>query len=392
MTDISRPGAIAIPAPDYDGEGWEDESRQWDVLLQRKTPPSIESVAEKYRAAVAGKRLLVTGAGGWIGSALARAAMRGGAREIVLLDAAEGAVHEIAQTLFELDGSAHPAVLASVCDAAAIDEVFARYRPQIVFHAAALKHVPLMESNPFAVVANNAIGTYILATAAAKHNSEQMVMVSTDKAVDPFSLMGASKRVAELLMLTRRSGTMRAKVVRLGNVLGSTGSIVPLFLRQIARGGPVTVTHTEVRRYFMTLPETVEALLAAISPGCPAGLLAPEPGAPIRVLDLAKYLIARSRQAEIPIVFTALRPGDKMEESLISTGETYAEERRGLLRTISSPMPEPATLDADFARLRHAVERRDLELLLEAVLRLVPEYQPSQLLREQLTAAAAVSA
>lgn len=248
-----------------------------------------------------------------------------------------------------------------------------------------------METNPFAVMANNALGTHTLTEAAAKYDCEQMVMVSTDKAVDPFSLMGASKRIAELVMLTPRAGVMRRKSVRLGNVFGSSGSVVPLFLRQIARGGPVTVSHPDVCRYFMTLTETVEALLYAASSECPEGLLGPELGAPIPVLDLAKYLIARTRQdqgataqdVEIPIVFTSLRPGDKMEESLISTREIYADGQEGLLRTILSPVPEPHDLHRAMSQLQRAVEQRDLELLLEAVLRVVPEYQPSQLLREQ---------
>lgn len=365
----------------------------WDEFLGRSTPPGIESVSQRHRDVLAGKRLLVTGAGGWIGSALAQAVVQAGARETVLVDTSEGALYEVAETLTEMGSAARFApVLANVCDLPAIAEVFARHKPEIVFHAAALKHVPLMETNPFAVLANNALGTQTLADAAERYGCRQMVMVSTDKAVDPLSLMGASKRIAELTMLVSRNGVMRRKAVRLGNVLGSSGSVVPLFLRQIARGGPVTVAHPDVRRYFMTLTETVDALLSSIAPECPAGLLAPYPGEPIRILDLAKHLIARSRKPEVPIVFTALRPGDKMEESLISAQETCAEGAHGLLRTIRGTLPEPDALDAAMSRLRQAVEHRNLGLLLEAVLLLVPEYRPSELLREQLPAGEAVHA
>ena len=259
-----------------------------------------------------------------------------------------------------------------------------------------------MESNPIAVVANNALGTQVLVEAAGRHNCEQMIMVSTDKAVDPLSLMGASKRIAELLVLTRQTSSVRSKSVRLGNVLGSSGSVVPLFLRQIARGGPVTVSHPEARRYFMTIAETVDSLLCAQSPNCPEGLLVPQLGAPIRVLDLAKYLIAQTHpylngsvpEHEIPIVFTALRPGDKMEESLISTRETYTGKSFGPLRAVKSPTYEPNELATGIRNLRQAVQRRDLRFLLETVHNMVPEYQPSSLLREQIPAAlgAAVSA
>lgn len=390
MTVSLRQGESPAPAPPI-----KVDSLPWNQFLGRRTPPSIESVSRKHCGPLIGKRLLVTGAGGCIGSALTRAIAHAGAREIVLLDTSESGLYQVSESLLEIAAPVeHTAVLASICDDDAIADVFARHRPEIVFHAAALKHVPLVETNPFAVVANNALGTHDFVSAAEKYGCRQMVMVSTDKAADPLSLMGASKRIAELAMLVPRSGIMRRSAVRLGNVLGSSGSVVPRFLRQIARGGPVTVAHPSVRRYFMTLTEAVDALLRAVSPGCPGGLLAPDPalvGPPIRVLDLANYLIANHR-SEVPIVFTALRPGDKMEETLISTQETWAEDRQSVLRAIITPMPDPDALDADMGRLQQAVEQRDLQRLLDAVLRLVPEYRPSQLLREQLPATAAVSA
>jgi len=369
----------------------------WEAFLQRSALSNREGARRTHRPMLEGKRILITGAGGSIGSALVHSLAHMQAEELVLFDSSEGALHDVTQLLQEAPEASHTAVLGSVCDSTALAELFERHRPQIVFHAGAFKHVPLMETNPFAVVGNNALGTHVLVEAAAKHGCEQFILLSTDKAVDPLSLMGASKRIAELITLARRPGIMRTKAVRLGNVLGSSGSVAPLFQRQIARGGPVTVSHPDVRRYFMTLAEAVEALLHTLSPDCPDGLLVPDPGAPIRVLDLAKYLIEQShteqsglaQTKEVPIVFTALRPGDKMEESLLSAREAYVGEPGDLLRAVHTPSPGTGQLVAALARLREAVQQRDLSLLLEAVLSLVPEYRPSQLLREQLRSASA---
>lgn len=355
---------------------------QWDLLLKRQTP-SLESVSLLHRDFIHSKRLLVTGAGGSIGSALAQALAQADPAELVLLDSAEAPLYEITQTL---EASKPVAVLASVTDANALGETFSRYQPQIIFHAAALKHVPLMEANPFAVMATNALGTETIAATAAKHGCEELVMVSTDKAADPLSLMGASKRIAELLLFTSHT-KMRTRSVRLGNVLGSSGSVVPLFLNQIAHGGPVTVTHSEARRYFMTIAETVDALLAAISPTCPGGILAADPGPSIRILNLAKYLIAQSGRPETQIIFTALRPGDKLEESLISSRESFVEDRHTQLRAVQSHAPEPAALESAMRHLQESIEQRDLPHLLEVTQHLVPEYKPSQLLRDQLATA-----
>jgi FlaA1/EpsC-like NDP-sugar epimerase len=309
----------------------------WNAFLQRTTLPEPGIGRERSLAFLSGKRIAITGAGGCIGSALAKAiAQSSRAREIILLDASEGALYEIQQTLADLrDAVPNFAVLASVTDSSSITRQFERHRPEIVFHAAAFKHVPLMENNPFAAMSNNALGTHALIEAAEKYDSEQLLMVSTDKAVAPSSIMGASKRIAELILLAPRTTSTRMKAVRLGNVLGSTGSVVPLFERQIAQGGPVTVSHPDVRRYFMTLTETVDTLLGALAPNSPLGVSVPELGEPIRILDLAKFLIG---QQQVPIVFTELRPGDKMEESLISLSESYRSPSSGSLHAVESPI------------------------------------------------------
>lgn len=364
----------------------DQQSQDWSSFLHRSASPGLAIEREKYSAGLAGKRVLITGAGGCIGSALAKSIAQLRVRELLLLDASEGALYEIDQALNEIkDAAPHVASLTSICGPAAISGVFKRHRPEIVFHTAAFKHVPLMESNPFAVVANNAIGTHVLAETAANHGCEQMVMVSTDKAVDPLSIMGASKRIAELILLNPRHDSLHRKVVRLGNVLGSSGSVVPLFLRQIEHGGPVTVSHPDVRRYFMTLPDAVEALLSALSSDHLAGLLVPELGDPIRILDLAKYLIGQNK--EVPIVFTQLRPGDKMEESLLSQQESYRSEHRGLLRAVHTPTLPVNEFFAAMDDLRAALQYADLPALLRAVQRIVPEYRPGLHLREHLPSA-----
>lgn len=355
------------------------EAPDWHLFLHRVQFPQPELQRECMDAFLAEKRVLITGAGGCIGSALAKRIAQSDVGELILLDSSEGALYDIQQAIAEQKGaSPYTPVLASVCNPIAITDVFEQYRPEIVFHAAALKHVPLMEKNPFAAVANNVFGTQLLVETAVSYRCEQLLMVSTDKAVAPSSIMGASKRIAELILLTPRPEPVCMKAIRLGNVLGSSGSVVPLFQRQITHGGPVTVSHPDVRRYFMTLAETVATLLSALSPDSPAGVSAPELGEPIRILDLAKFMIGQQR---VPIAFTELRPGDKMEESLISSSESYQNTSNGSLRPINSPHLSYNELSSLLNNLQEAIRQRDLPSLLQAVQRMVPEYHPSLPLR-----------
>ena len=249
-------------------------------------------------------------------------------------------------------------------------EIFDRYRPQIVYHAAAYKHVPLMEQNPFAAIENNALGTSLLVQVAEQYAAEQVILLSTDKAVDPVSIMGASKRIAELVILGARR-----KAVRLGNVLGSDGSIVPLFLRQISSGLSVTVTDPAARRYFLTTADAVTLLLHAAAAG--PGILVPELGEPIAVEALARYLI-QTMSSTAAITFSQLRPGDKMCEALLSERESYTTHE-GLLRQVASPVL--ADLEEALQLLQRACHERSLERLLQAVTRAVPEYQAGEPLR-----------
>lgn len=273
---------------------------------------------------VSGKTVLVTGAGGSIGSELCRQIARYGPAQLVLYELSEYALYQIEQQLGEL----HPGLplvrlMGDVKDLAHLRATFAQQRPQLVFHAAAFKHVPLMESdNAWAALQNNTVGTYHAALAAMECGVERFVMISTDKAVNPTNVMGASKRAAERLLshlATRGSGTVFS-AVRFGNVLGSSGSVIPKFKEQIARGGPVTVTHPEITRYFMTIPEAVRLVLQAAALAHSGQVYVLDMGEPVKIVDLARDLIRLSghREHEIGIVFSGLRPGEKLYEELLA--------------------------------------------------------------------------
>ena len=273
---------------------------------------------------VSGKTVLVTGAGGSIGSELCRQIARYGPARLVLYELSEYALYQIEQQLGEL----HPGLplvrlMGDVKDLAHLRATFAAQRPQLVFHAAAFKHVPLMESdNAWAALQNNTVGTYHAALAAMECGVERFVMISTDKAVNPTNVMGASKRAAERLLshlATRGSGTVFS-AVRFGNVLGSSGSVIPKFKEQIARGGPVTVTHPEITRYFMTIPEAVRLVLQSAVLARSGQVYVLDMGEPVKIVDLARDLIRLSghREHEIGIVFSGLRPGEKLYEELLA--------------------------------------------------------------------------
>jgi FlaA1/EpsC-like NDP-sugar epimerase len=343
---------------------------QWDTFLQRA--PLVFDRAQAA-SALEGKRILVTGAGGSIGSALTRGLLDFAPQQLILLEAAESSLYEIEAVL--PDEIEYVPVLGSVTQPALLTDIFQRHRPQLVYHAAAYKHVPLLEQNPFAAIENNVLGTSLLVKAAQAGGVENFILLSTDKAVDPVSIMGASKRIAELIVLAAGG-----KAVRLGNVLGSEGSVVPLFLQQIAAGLPVTVTHPSVQRYFLTLADAVTVLLHAAS--ARPGILVPDLGAPIAVEALARYLI-KAMAGEDTIAFTKLRPGDKMCEALLSSEESYSAEA-GPLRQVVSPSLSAMALDDVVQQLRRACQERSRERLVQAVLKAVPQYQPSELLRANL--------
>ncbi len=323
---------------------------------------------------------MITGAGGSIGAGLSRAILASGPSRLVLVDNSEANLYEIDDDLASSPlPSRHVPMLGDVGDAAFLAEVFATHRPDVIYHAAAFKHVPLMEAHPVAAARNNALATETLARLAVQFAAGQVVMVSTDKAVRPASIMGATKRVAEMALLARGDAGPRMKVLRLGNVLESRGSVVPLFRGRIARGAPLPVTDPDVRRYMMTLEESVDLILRTERLEGPGGVFVPVVGPPVRIVDLARDMLrAAGRPAdETGIFFTGLRPGDKMSEDLHSPLETAVATEDPRLMRIEGPRPDSGLLAQRIAALGQAVGRRDAAAVVELLEGLVAGYRPS---------------
>jgi FlaA1/EpsC-like NDP-sugar epimerase len=330
-----------------------------------------------------GKTILVTGAGGSIGSALVEALASSSPRLLILLDHSEHHLHEIHLQLAASGKSSCAAILGDILDTRLMTEIFDRYRPETIYHAAAFKHVPLLESNPLAVVRNNALGTWELAKGAARFGAERLLMISTDKAVNPRSIMGASKRVAELALVCLSTPGTKMNAVRLGNVLGAPGSVGPLFERQIQHGGPVTVTHPEAARHFLMLSETVELIMAAAALDDSGSIFIPKICEPVKILDFAARMIRDAgleTPRDIEIVLTGLRPGDKLEEDLVYRDEALQPSSDERLYRAVGPPSDAEVLDASLQNVFESVRERNLTALLAALSKLVPEYQPSETL------------
>jgi FlaA1/EpsC-like NDP-sugar epimerase len=333
------------------------------------------------RGAIERKVLLVTGAAGSIGSELCRQIARFGPACIVGFDIAES-------PLFEIDlemRRTFPQVpfypeIGSIQNRTRLDEVLRRYSPSALYHAAAYKHVPLMETHVFEAIENNVFGTYNAALAAAEHGVEDFVMISSDKAVRPTNIMGATKRVAELLLLALQNGRTRYVAVRFGNVLGSNGSVVRIFKQQIAAGGPVTVTHPEMRRFFMTIPEACQLVLQASATGKGGQICVLDMGEPVKIVDLAKNLILLSGlkpNEDVKIEFTGMRPGEKLYEELSSFLEdTVPTPHEKILIYQGNVMPE-ADIENWLDRLREICASKDTGRLVLALKEIVVDYSPS---------------
>ena len=329
---------------------------------------------------IGGKVVMVTGGGGSIGSELCRQIAKSKPRQLIIFDVYENNLYdiqmELRRALPELD---LVALVGSVRNTARINDVMATYRPDIVFHAAAHKHVPLMEDSPNEAIKNNVLGTYKTATAAAKCGVKKFVLISTDKAVNPTNIMGASKRLCEMVvqMMNRRSETDFV-AVRFGNVLGSNGSVIPLFKKQIAEGGPVTVTHPDIIRYFMTIPEAVSLVLQAGYYAHGGEIFILDMGQPVRIADMARNLIRLSGyepDVDIKIVYTGLRPGEKLFEELLMKEEGLKSTDNHLIH-----IGRPIEMDDDlFARqleeLRTACEQES-DHIKDIVASIVPTYHP----------------
>ncbi|MFT8675418.1 MAG: nucleoside-diphosphate sugar epimerase/dehydratase [Acetobacter sp.] len=365
-------------------------------LLNR---PQVALDLDGMERLIGGQNVLVTGAGGTIGSELVRQIARLGARRLILLDHGEFALWQIDVELAETAGHIpREVVVADVRDAGRMDALMGHFRPDLVFHAAALKHVPIVEANPAEGILTNVHGTRVVADSAARHGVRAMVVISTDKAVNPSSLMGASKRAAEMYCQamdikarTSPEGGMRCITVRFGNVLGSTGSVVPLFRRQLERGGPLTVTHPDMRRYFMTVPEAVGLVLQASVRGMAGGadgsgtdallrhggIFVLDMGEPVKIVDLARQMIRMAGlrpEEDVAIRFTGLRAGEKLYEELFHGREApVPTDAPGLL------MATPRVVD--LAEVSHVVEQMtrsarmgDNKAALRDLAALVPEF------------------
>ncbi len=309
---------------------------------------------------------------------------------MILLDSSEHNLFEIQRHLESAWGRVpHKAVLGTADDSDLLDDIFSRVHPDIIYHAAAFKHVPLLEHNPIAAVRNNAIGTWVLAQAAIHHGASKFVLISTDKAVNPRSVMGVSKRIAELAVVALSSTACRMNAIRLGNVIGSSGSVVPVFLKQIAECGPVTVTHPDVSRWFLSLREAVEAILACGAAACGGRVLLPELGEPVRIAELAAFLIlavGNGSAREIPVRFTGLRPGDKLTEELTYKTEVNDGFVEGPLEVVKTPRLGPAELQDVMEQLSGYIARRDPSGLIRMLSSVVPEYVPSGVVLDTMAA------
>ncbi|WP_297493079.1 nucleoside-diphosphate sugar epimerase/dehydratase [Acidocella sp.] len=339
---------------------------------------------------VAGKRVMVTGAGGSIGGELARQLAGFAPAELFLLDSSEFAVWQIDVEIAELvPALSRRIIVADVRDAVRVQAIMRACRPELVFHAAALKHVPIVEANRLEGLRTNALGTQIVANAAAASGARLMVLISTDKAVNPSSVMGGSKRLAEMycqaldVEARRQHGTMRCVTVRFGNVLGSTGSVVPLFRRQLAHGGPLTVTHPDMERYFMTVREAVGLILEASKVGIgdeaipDGGIFVLDMGEPVKIIDLARQMIRLAGlqpDKDIAIRYTGLRPGEKLFEELFHGGEHPVPTTHDGLLMACPRLVDMKIVASAFEGLQQAAVSADEQAAMAILRRLVPEF------------------
>jgi FlaA1/EpsC-like NDP-sugar epimerase len=370
---------------------------QIEDLLRREP---VETDLDAIEALVQGKRVLVTGAGGSIGGELSRQLLRLGPAELIIVGHGENSIFEVHNELNKMLATlpehikAHckiQPVIADIRFAGRIRHVFEKYQPQIVFHAAAHKHVPLMEHNPSEAITNNLLGTRNLVEGARTVDVEHFVMISTDKAVNPTSIMGASKRMCELIVHQAAQQTQKPyMVVRFGNVLGSRGSVIQTFRKQIAAGGPITVTHPDIRRYFMTIPEAVQLVLQAAVIGKGGEVFTLDMGEQIKIADLARDMIELSGLEvgkDIDITFTGLRPGEKLYEELFLPDEAFERtQHKKIFIAADANSFVPEHLDHWVHSLALSAEQEDFETILLLLRRLIPHHQLKQLLPAELEA------
>lgn len=354
-----------------------EQIREVDIedLLGRET---VKIDLDEVAAYITGKTVLVTGGGGSIGSELCRQAAAQRPKRLIIFDIYENNAYDIQMELRRTHPELDLVVLiGSVRDRERVMQVFDRYRPDLVCHAAAHKHVPLMETSPFEAIKNNVFGTYNVAQAADRFGTQRFILISTDKAVNPTNVMGASKRLCEMIvqMMNDRSATEYV-AVRFGNVLGSAGSVIPLFRKQIRSGGPVTVTDKRVIRYFMTIPEAVQLIFQAGAYARGGEIFVLDMGEPVCIDDLARNMIRLSGfepDVDIPIEYTGLRPGEKLYEELLLSGEGMQKTKNDLIYIGHEIAFDPAAFEEDLMLLR-AIPETDEPALRAKLRELVPTF------------------
>ena len=377
---------VTVPAIDQITSGQVSLSRLRPVEIEDllgREPVALEM--ETIRHVFQGRVVMVTGAGGSIGSEICRQIACLDVERVLLVDVSEMQLFQIEQELIELGhGEKIVPLTANILDEARMRFIFEQWRPAVVFHAAAYKHVPMMEMQPSEAIRNNSLGTAALAELVREYKVDRFLMISTDKAVNPTSIMGASKRLAEIYLQALSAAhptPTRFIVVRFGNVLGSSGSVVPTFTRQIAAGGPVTVTHPDIVRYFMTIPEAVGLVLQSCAQGEGGEIFVLDMGKPVKIADLARQMIELSGlrpETDIEIKFTGLRAGEKLFEELNCSGENYkTTQHPRIMRFLSAPraLPEVQTF---FQQIEAGIYRLEDDALKRSILTLVPEYKPFQ--------------
>jgi len=360
----------------------------YEDLLGR---PPVQLDTTGIRGYLYGKTILITGCGGSIGSELCRQVIKYQPKYLVLLDAGETNLFNIQMELQnENKFNQCETILGQVQNELLMEDIFKKYKPQIVFHAAAYKHVPMLEKNPWEAVFNNIIGSRAAMEMAIKHHAERFVLVSTDKAVRPVNVMGASKRVTELIMQSLKNKDTLLMAVRFGNVIGSSGSVVPVFRRQIEKGGPVTVTHPEVNRYFMTIPESTQLVLQAAAMGKGGEIFILEMGTPVKIADMARDLIRLSGKEpdiDIKIAYTGLRDGEKLYEELITEGEDILRTRHEKIMVLRSNdyssglkhlQNMKQVLDKDIEELIKYSMDHNGSAIKKKLKEIVPEYTPQE--------------
>lgn len=352
-----------------------NEVRVEDLLGRDVVRLDLESVS-KY---ISGRTILVTGGAGSIGLELCRQILHYGAKKVVIFDICENMLFEATEELGQkFPKSQFVTCIGSIQDRVRLREVFELYKPQVVFHAAAHKHVPMMELNPREALKNNVMGTLYLVETAIKYKIDRFILISTDKAVNPTNIMGASKRIAEMLIQRANAwGGTKFAAVRFGNVLGSNGSVVPLFKKQIQTGGPITVTDKNMKRYFMTIPEAVQLVLEAGSITKGGEIFVLDMGEPVSIYDLATSMIRLSGlqpEKDIKIIITGLRPGEKLYEEIRLSEESVTKTDKERIFVLKAGQSAPSAFETEFDKLCQSIDKHDFASAFKGVALLVPTF------------------